>query len=108
MSTSRTFVVAFVGALAVATCSTGETRPRVHHVAIRGMQFVPPELAVARGDVIVWTNEDFFPHTATAHGFFDSKAIESKKTWRFQAEHPGEFRYVCTLHPTMTGRLVVR
>ena len=110
MSIGGTLVVALAGAIAVTSCSTGETgpRPQVHQVVIRGMQFVPAELAVAKGDVIVWTNEDFFPHTATAPGVFDSKAIESKGQWRYQAETPGELQYVCTLHPTMKAKLLVR
>lgn len=105
----RHFVVAFlVGAVAVTACSSGEVRPQVHQVVIRGMQFVPAELVVAKGDIIVWSNEDYVPHTATAPGVFDSKTIETKRQWRYTAKEPGVVPYVCTLHPSMKAKLVVR
>jgi plastocyanin len=108
-SLRRCFVVAvLVGAVAATSCSTRELRPQVHQVVIRGMQFVPAELVVARGDIIVWTNEDYFPHTATAPGVFDSKTIETKRQWRYTAKEPGDVPYVCTLHPTMKAKLIVR
>jgi plastocyanin len=101
-------VAVFAGAVAVTSCSTEKMQPQVHQVLIRNMQFVPSELVVAKGDVIVWTNEDFFPHTATAPGVFDSKNIESKRQWRYTVERSGEVTYVCTLHPTMKGKLIAR
>jgi plastocyanin len=102
-------MAALVSATAfTSSCSARKARPQIHQVAIRDMQFVPAELSVAKSDVIVWTNEDYFPHTATAAGVFDSKAIESKHQWKYQAEQTGEIRYVCTLHPSMDARLVVR
>jgi plastocyanin len=104
----RCVVAVLVGAVAVASCSTRKIRPQVHQVVIRGMQFVPAELVVAKGDIIVWTNEDYVPHTATAPGVFDSKTIETKRQWRYTAEEPGDVPYVCTLHPTMKAKLIVR
>jgi plastocyanin len=101
-------VIVLVGTIAVMSCSTRETRRQVHQVVIQGMQFVPAELVVAKGDVIVWTNEDYVPHTVTAPGVFDSKTIEIKQQWRYTAEQPGEVPYVCTLHPTMRAKLIVR
>jgi plastocyanin len=99
--------IAIAAALAAPACSSRHA-PVVHQVAIRGMQFVPPELTVAVGDVVVWTNQDYFPHTVTAAGAFDSKNIESQATWRYTADRAGTFPYVCTLHPTMKGTLIVR
>lgn len=101
-------IAVLVGSVAVTSCSTRETRPQVHQVVIRGMQFVPSELVVSKGDVIVWTNEDLFPHTATAPGVFDSMTIETKRQWRYTTDKRGKFQYVCTLHPTMKAKLIVR
>lgn len=93
---------------AAAACSSPRAAPVVHQVTISGMQFVPAELTVAVGDVIVWTNQDYFPHTVTAAGAFDSRNIESQATWRFTADRAGTFPYGCTLHPTMKATLIVR
>jgi hypothetical protein len=50
-------------------------------VTIKAMAFDPAELTVHAGDTVVWRNEDFFPHTATSPGTFDSASIDVKKSW---------------------------
>jgi plastocyanin len=97
--------VALLLALALTACGR---EPRVHTVTIKAMAFDPAELTVARGDSVVWKNQDFFPHTATAAGRFDSASIDVGKSWRWEARAAGAIDYVCTLHPTMKGRIIVR
>lgn len=73
------------------------------------MKFVPETLKVKQGDAVVWTNKDFFPHTATADGeVFDSGNIDSQRQWQYVAKKPGEYVYSCKLHPTMKATLVVQ
>jgi plastocyanin len=79
-----------------------------HTVAMDGTRFVPETLTVARGDRVTWVNKDPFPHTATASGTFDSKSVAAGTSWSYVADARGEFAYVCTLHPGMKGKLVVR
>ena len=80
-----------------------------HTVIIEGMKFVPDTLTVARGDTVVWVNKDFFPHTGTATGGrFDSHEIPAAKSWRYVPKKIGQFDYLCILHPTMKGMLVVK
>jgi plastocyanin len=81
--------------------------PRTHQVVIQGLQYLPQSLAVRRGDSVVWTNKDPFPHTVTAAGAFDSRSIEAGKSWRFVARAAGTYPYVCTLHSNMKGQLQV-
>jgi len=84
-------------------------KPVTHTVTIDGTQFQSGDLAVKPGDVIVWINKDPFPHTVTSKaGGFDSKTIASGKSWKFTAAKKGEFPYVCSFHPTMTGILRVK
>lgn len=82
----------------------------VHTVVIDGMQFSPAVLEVHAGDTVVWKNKDPFPHTATSDSRpgFDSGDIAAGGSWTFKALKPGTFSYVCTLHRTMKGSLVVR
>jgi amicyanin len=84
---------------------------RTYQVEIRGMQFVPAELAVDVGDTVVWTNLDVLPHTVTsgipAPAAFDSKEIASKQQWSLTVSAAGEYAYACTYHPPMQGKLVV-
>ena len=79
-----------------------------HEVKIEGMQFSPASLTVKKGDKVVWRNADLVPHTATATGSFDSKTIAAGKSWTYVAGKAGTHAYVCTLHPTMKGTLVVQ
>jgi len=91
--------------------SLGDARaadaPRTHQVVIQGLQYLPPTLTVRRGDSVVWTNKDPFPHTVTAAGAFDSRSIEAGQSWRFVARAAGSYPYVCTLHSNMKGQLQV-
>lgn len=80
-----------------------------HTVVIEAMRYEPEVIEVRAGDTVVWQNRDPFPHTATAAGRrFDSGEIGPQRAWKFKARSRGEFAYVCTLHPTMKARLVVR
>lgn len=56
----------------------------------------------------MWINKDIVPHTATATGKFDSKTIESTRSWSYRPRRKGETAYICTLHPTMKGTLRVK
>lgn len=87
----------------------------VHTVTIDGMRFIPQNLEVKAGDSVVWHNKDPFPHTATAltpgvanRGGPDSPVIAAGASWTFKAVRPGSYPYLCTLHRTMTGTLVVK
>ncbi len=80
-----------------------------HTVAIDGTEFRPLILSVKRGDRVVWENKDPFPHTATASDrSFDSHSIAPGKSWSWVAKKAGEYPYVCTLHPTMKGTVIVQ
>ncbi|HET8712597.1 MAG TPA: cupredoxin family copper-binding protein [Gemmatimonadales bacterium] len=86
----------------------GSAAPRTHTVEIRGMQFRPAALTVAVGDTVVWINRDIVPHTATATGKWDTGTIAQGASGRLVAARPGALDYICTLHPTMRGTLIIR
>jgi len=77
-------------------------------VAIDGTAYVQPTLTVARGTAVTWENRDPFPHTVTSAGKFDSGIIAAGGRWRYVANKPGTYEYICTLHPNMKGTLVVK
>jgi plastocyanin len=77
-------------------------------VTIEGMKFNPPEVTAKRGDKIIWTNKDFFPHTVTSlDKKFDSKVIKPDKEWALSNLKPGNYNYKCRLHPVMKGSLKI-
>jgi plastocyanin len=100
------FVLA-ASALAAPAGAAAADGARTHEVGIQGLLYGPATLKVRRGDTVVWTNKDPFPHTATAPGVFDSGVIAAGKSWRFTARRAGTYPYVCTLHSNMKGTLEV-
>jgi plastocyanin len=79
--------------------------------AVRIVQFafVAADLDVEAGSRITWTNEDPTPHTVTAEArAFDSLQLESGESFSTTLEQPGDYRYRCEIHPTMTGTVHVR
>jgi plastocyanin len=80
----------------------------VHTVTIDGFEFRPAVVTVKAGDVVVWRNSDPVPHTVTAQGAgLASSNIAPGGTFRFTARRAGRVDYLCSLHPTMKGALVV-
>ena len=54
-------------------------------------------------------NKDPYPHTATSTtGAFDSRNIAPEKSWRYVVRKTGEFRYLCAIHPSMKGVILVK
>jgi plastocyanin len=59
--------------------------------------------------VLVWRNDDIVPHSATAaDSSWDSGTLQSGESWRMVAAAPGSWSYICTLRPSMKGKLVIR
>ena len=82
--------------------------PAVHTVVIDGMRFIPQTVVVKPGDTVIWQNKDPFPHNATAErGGLASPDIAAGASWKFTAKKRGSYPYLCTLHRTMTGTLLV-
>jgi plastocyanin len=98
-----------VGVLQAGIGLSAPAGAETHTVRMEGVKFVPETLTVKRGDVVVWVNKDLFPHTATGEKReFDSGNIAPDQSWKYTATKAGTFSYVCTLHPTMKGALIVR
>lgn len=83
-------------------------RGATHQVDIADFAFAPATLTIAAGDTVAWTNRDAIGHTATSTGgAFDSGLLAQGESWSMTFTTPGTYDYLCTPHPTMTGRIVV-
>jgi plastocyanin len=77
-------------------------------VKIDNFTFDPPRLTVKAGATVTWYNEDDIPHTVAATGKqFRSKALDTDGKFSFTFTTPGSYEYFCSLHPHMTGVIVV-
>jgi plastocyanin len=94
-------------AVDAATSETAATSNQATHVVeIQKFQFGRQNLAVRRGDVIVWVNKDIVPHTATARdGSWDTGQIDPGGQARTVVTDDFFRRYLCSYHVSMTGRL---
>lgn len=72
-------------------------------------KYAPPDITVKVGTTVAWTNQGKQPHTASANdGSFDSGTMTSGGKWEYRFTSPGEFAYLCTFHPQMTGVVRVK
>jgi nitrite reductase (NO-forming) len=71
--------------------------------------YSPNVLMVALGTTVTWTNNDpGMPHTVTAvDGSFDSGVMQTGATFSYTFDQPGDFEYLCTLHPWMRAKVSV-
>jgi amicyanin len=77
-------------------------------VGIDNFTFNPQTLTVKAGATVTWTNKDDIPHTVAAvNKEFRSKALDTDDAYTFTFTTPGTYAYFCSLHPHMTGTIVV-
>jgi plastocyanin len=71
--------------------------------------FAPKEITIAPGTKIIWTNRDKTPHTVTSSDkSFASKGLDTDDKFEHTFASEGDFNYICTVHPFMTGVVHVR
>jgi plastocyanin len=82
--------------------------PPTVDVKIDNFSFAPAMLTVKAGTQITWTNADDIPHTVVSDDrSFKSKVLDTDEKFTFTASKRGTYPYFCSIHPKMTGKLVV-
>jgi plastocyanin len=106
----RTVILAAAAVLALAV--TGASQPAstaTKAVAIKATGFSPATVTIATTDAVRWTNRDTKNHQIVANnGSFASAVIAPGKTYRHVFNSAGTFRYHDALHPSLTGKVVVK
>jgi plastocyanin len=78
-------------------------------VKIDNFNFTPPTLVVAPGTTVTWTNDDDSPHSVREKdGKFKSAALDTDETFSQTFSTPGQYEYICSIHPRMVGKIVVK
>ena len=106
------WIVSVVASLALATLPAVEMSmaagPPAVEVKIDNFSFTPTTLTVKAGTQITWTNGDDIPHTVVSDDqSFKSKVLDTDEKFTFTASKPGTYSYFCSIHPKMTGKVVV-
>ena len=96
-------VFATATALPAALAHAAETEVKIDNFA-----FAPQRVVVKSGTTVTWINEDDIPHTiASSTKLFKSNALDTKDKFSFTFTTAGAYEYFCSLHPHMTGTIVV-
>jgi plastocyanin len=78
-------------------------------VKIDNFVFGPQTLTVPVGATVTWTNKDDIPHTTVStDGVFKSKVMDTEDKFSYRFDKAGTYPYYCTIHPKMTGKVVVQ
>lgn len=78
-------------------------------VKIDNFSFGPADLTVPAGTTVTWTNRDDIPHTVVSTDkVFKSKVLDTDEKFSFTFSKAGTYPYFCSIHPKMTGKVVVQ
>jgi plastocyanin len=93
----------------VADMAKAVPAPAAAAVTIGNFTFKAPVVTVRPGTTVTWTNGDDIPHTVVSKdGVFKSKVLDSGDRFSFTFAKAGQFGYFCSLHPHMTGTIIVK
>ena len=78
-------------------------------VTIDNFTFAPATMTVTAGTTVTWKNEDDSPHRiGDKNGTFKSAALDTDDTFSHTFAAAGEYPYICTIHPYMVGKIIVK
>jgi plastocyanin len=93
------------------------TMPLGSSAATGGGGYEPASVTVSPGDSVTWNNKDNALHTATSGNAetatpdnnFDTGMVAAQQSSQPipMPTEPGEYPYFCTLHPFLTGTVIV-
>src|ERR1700730_9553568 len=115
--TKRHVRIAGVVMIAILMLFAGSSRlaasdqPSAANVAVKIDNFVfgPQAITVPVGTTVTWTNSDDTPHTAVStDGVFKSKVMDTDERFSYTFTKAGTYSYYCSVHPKMTGQVVVK
>jgi|SoiMethySBSTD1v2_1073268.scaffolds.fasta_scaffold242989_2 plastocyanin len=95
--------------LAVWTAPAASIETKANTVSIVNFQFTPAEVTIAPGESVTWVNDDGAPHGLEYHdGSAGKDLLLPGASYNRRFDQPGTYDYNCSVHPYMTGRVIVR
>jgi plastocyanin len=106
LAASVVFAMLFVASPRVAA---NEQPLPTAEVKIDNFTFGPQTVTVPVGTTVTWTNKDDIPHTVVStDGVFKSKVRDTDEKFSYTFSKAGTYSYFCSVHPKMTGTVVVQ
>jgi plastocyanin len=101
---SETFRVVLRPATAKAAAKKA---PAKAAVTLKAIRFTPATVTVRKSGTVTWTWRDGdVPHDVVGSGF--RSEVVTKGSFKHRFAKAGTFRYICSIHPKMRGKVVVR
>ena len=104
-------IIAMLLLVAGSSRVTASDQPSAANVAVKIDNFVfgPQAITVPVGTTVTWTNSDDIPHTAVStDGVFKSKVMDTDEKFSYTFTKARTYSYYCSVHPKMTGQVVVK
>ena len=78
-------------------------------VVVDNFSFAPATATVPVGTTVTWTNRDDIPHNVVSpEQKFKSRVLDTHEMFSHTFDVAGTYKYDCSIHPRMTGQIVVR
>jgi len=79
-------------------------------IIISDFAFSPETLTIKVGDTVEFVNEDGIPHSGAREGKdgFDTQVLNQGQSKKITFSKPGEYTYNCSIHPSMSGKIIVK
>jgi plastocyanin len=78
-------------------------------IVVKDFMFQPMSSTIKAGTKVTWLNKDDEPHTVVGdNGLFRSAAMDTNESFSFEFDQPGTYHFVCSIHPSMVGTIVVQ
>jgi len=109
--TAGAVIIAIVSLLAATPIVTADDQPSAAaaQVKIDNFSFGPQTVTIPVGATVTWVNRDDIPHTVVStEGVFKSKVRDTDETFSYTFAKAGTYPYYCSVHPKMTGTVVVK
>jgi plastocyanin len=103
--------VSAVRAAELRFAGAGQAKAAASEVKIDNFSFGPATLTVSVGTTVAWTNRDDIPHTVVSSDdakTFKSNVLDTDEKFSFTFTKPGTYPYFCSIHPKMTGKVIVQ
>ena len=99
----------FLAAIGAEMKGADSTDASGNKIEIKDFAFNPQTITVKSGEKITWINRDEEPHTIVSveKQFKKSSALDTDQEFTITAGAPGTYTYYCSVHPKMTGTIVI-
>lgn len=75
-------------------------------VSVKNFSFNPSNLVIKAGTTVIWTNNDSTSHSIKSDNF-NSEILDKGESYQFRFNTAGVYDYICGIHPSMKGKIIV-